>query len=60
MDYDIDKINDERLLKEIQRLIHQEEEDIPEWHKSILAEREEKYGSSDESLEDWEDVKLTL
>jgi hypothetical protein len=57
---EIDKIDDERLLEEILRLLHREDDEIPEWHKTILAEREEKYGSGDEGLEDWEDVEKEI
>ena len=57
---EIGKVNDERLLEEILRLLHREDDDIPEWHKTILAEREEKYGSSDEGLEDWEEVEKEI
>ena len=41
-------------------MLHREEEDIPEWHKTILAEREEKYGSGDDGLEDWEEVEKEI
>ena len=57
---EIDKIDDERLLMEIQKLLHLDESEIPEWHKTILAEREEKYGSGDEGMEDWEDVEKEI
>lgn len=57
---EIDKINDEKLLEEIQKLLHRDESEVPEWHKIILAEREEKYRSGDEELEDWEDAEKEL
>jgi len=57
---EIGKVNDEKLLEEILRLLHREDDDIPEWHKQILAEREEKYGSDDTAFEDWEEVKKEL
>jgi hypothetical protein len=57
---EIDKVDDERLLEEIRSLLHRDDAEIPEWHKSILAERDEKYGSIDEGMEDWEDVEKEL
>lgn len=57
---EIDKVNDERLLEEILRLLHREDEDIPEWHKEILEERLKKYESGEEELLDWEDIKKDL
>jgi hypothetical protein len=57
---EIDKINDEKLLEEILRLLHRDDDEIPEWHKTILAEREEKYGSGDEGFEDWEEVEKEI
>jgi hypothetical protein len=57
---EIDKVNDERLLEEILKLLHRDEDEIPDWHLSILKEREEKYGSSDEGLEDWDEVEKEI
>jgi hypothetical protein len=57
---EIDKVNDEQLLEEILRLLHQEDDDIPEWHKQILEERLKKYESGEEEMLDWEEVKKDL
>ena len=54
---EIDKVNDEQLLEEILRLLHREDDDIPEWHKEILEERSKKYESGEEEMLDWEEVK---
>lgn len=36
------------------------EEDIPEWHKTILEERLEKYESDTSGFVKWEDLKKNI
>ena len=58
---EIDKIDDEKLLWAIARLLHLDDEgDVPDWHKQILQERLEKYESGNAKMKDWEEVKKTL
>jgi len=57
---EIDKVNDEQLLEEILRLLHREDDDIPEWHKQILNERLEEYEKGNAKMKDWEKVKKKL
>ncbi len=48
------------LLEETSELLHRDEAEIPEWHKIILAEREEKYKNGEEEMLEWEEVKKQL
>ena len=57
---EIDKIDDEKLLWAIARLLHLDDEDIPEWHKQILNERLEEYEKGNAKMKDWEEVKKKL
>lgn len=58
---EIDRIDDEKLIWAIARLLHLEDDaDIPEWHKQILEEREAKYQRGEMKFKDWEEVKKTL
>ena len=57
---EIDKIDDEKLLWAIARLLHLDDEDIPEWHKQILKERLEEYEKGNAKMKDWEEVKKKL
>jgi hypothetical protein len=41
---EIDRVEDEKLLEDILAMLHRDDDEIPEWHKSILMEREKKYG----------------
>ena len=55
---EIDRIDDEKLLWAVARLLRLDDEsDIPEWHKEILREREEEYIKGISKARDWEDVK---
>ena len=54
----IHKTDDERVLFAINRLLQiDEQEEIPEWHKQVLNEREEKIKKGDEEFYDWDDIK---
>ena len=57
---EIDKIDDKKLLEEIQKLLHRDEAEIPEWHKQILNERLEEYEKGNSKMKDWEEVKKGL
>lgn len=57
---EIDKINDEVLLNEIDRLLHLDEVAVPEWHKKILDERLKDLESDDTEMLDWDDAKKDL
>jgi hypothetical protein len=58
---EIDRIEDEKLLWAVARLLQiEEEEDIPEWHKQILEERIKKHGSGQLKMKNWEEVKKRL
>jgi hypothetical protein len=58
---EIDKIEDEKLLWAIARLLHLDDEiDIPEWHKQIVEESMVEYKKDKSQLEDWDDVKDKL
>jgi tRNA A37 N6-isopentenylltransferase MiaA len=57
---EIDKIDDERLLEEIQRLLHRDDAEIPEWHKQILEERLKEYESGNVEMLDWEEVEKDI
>jgi hypothetical protein len=58
---EIDKIEDEKLVWAIARLLHLDDEgEVPEWHKQIVEERVEKYEKGDSKLKDWEKVQKNL
>ena len=57
---EIDKINDEKLLEEILRLLHRDDDEIPEWHKQILNDRLEEYEKGNLKMKDWDQVKKDL
>jgi hypothetical protein len=57
---EISKVNDEMLLEEIDRLLHLDEAEIPEWHKQILLERLKEDEAGNTEWLDWEDVKKDL
>lgn len=57
---EIGKIEDEKLLWAIARLLHLDDEDVPEWHKQILNERLEEYEKGNAKMKDWEEVKKHL
>ncbi|MDB5282395.1 MAG: hypothetical protein JWO06_1470 [Bacteroidota bacterium] len=57
----IDKIEDEKLVWAIARLLHLDDEgEIPEWHKQVVEERVVKYGKSNSKLKDWDKVQGKL
>jgi hypothetical protein len=51
-----------RLMEELWRDLSQNERDVPspEWHGAVLAERERKLASGEDTLLDWEDAKRQL
>ena len=51
-----------RLMEDIWRDLSQNEQDIvsPEWHGGVLAERERKLSSGEDTLLDWETNKRQL
>jgi hypothetical protein len=58
---EIDKIDDEKLLWAIARLLHLDDDaDIPQWHKEILQERAAEYQKGTTQTKDWDQVKKTL
>jgi hypothetical protein len=58
---EIDKIEDEKLVWAIARLLHLDDDtEIPEWHKQIVEERQEKYEKSGHKLKDWDEVQKDL
>jgi hypothetical protein len=57
---EIDKIDDEKLIWAIARLLHLDEPDIPEWHKQIVMEREEEYNKGTSNARNWDEVNAKL
>ena len=58
---EIDKIEDEKLVWAIARLLHLDDEgEVPAWHKQIVEERVEKYEKGDSKLKDWDNVQKDL
>ena len=58
---EIDKIEDEKLVWAIARLLHLDDEgEVPSWHKQIVEERVEKYGKDDSKMKDWDKVQGDL
>jgi hypothetical protein len=58
---EIDKIDDEKLVWAIARLLHLDDEgETPAWHKEMVHERAAKYEKSDAALKDWEKVQKKL
>ncbi len=58
---EIDRIDDEKLVWAIARLLHLDEDmDVPEWHKQILEERIEKYETGNAKMKDWDEVQKNL
>jgi len=51
-----------KLMEEIWRDLSQNERDLPspEWHGAVLAERERKLASGEDSILDWETAKQQL
>ena len=51
-----------RLMEDIWRDLSQHEASLasPEWHGTLLAERERKLASGEDSLVDWESAKKQL
>jgi len=56
----IDNANDESLVLAIARLLHLEEEQIPNWHKNTLQERIAKYEKEDSKMKDCNEVQKKL
>lgn len=51
-----------QLMEDLWRDLSQNEQEItsPEWHGTVLAERERKLASGEDSLLDWETAKRQL
>jgi len=51
-----------RLMEDLWQDLARNEQDIvsPEWHGNILADRERKLASGEDSLLDWESAKQQL
>jgi hypothetical protein len=51
-----------RLMEDLWRNLSQNEADLPspDWHGTVLAERERKLASGADSLVDWESAKKQL
>ena len=51
-----------RLMEELWRDLSKNERDLasPEWHGAVLAERERKLASGEDTLMDWEEAKQQL
>ena len=51
-----------RLMEDLWRSLSQNESDItsPEWHGAVLAEREQKLASGEDTVVDWETAKRQL
>jgi hypothetical protein len=51
-----------RLMEDLWRDLSQSERDVtsPEWHGAILAEREHKLASGEDTLLDWDAAKRQL
>ena len=51
-----------RLMEDLWRDLSRNEADLasPEWHGTVLAERERKLASGEDSLVDWETAKKQL
>lgn len=55
---EIEKTEDEKLLWAIARLLHIDDDgEVPEWHKTIVRERTEKYEKNSNDLLNWDDAK---
>jgi hypothetical protein len=58
---EIEKIEDEKLLWAIARLLHIDDDGVvPEWHKSVVRERVVRYENGNEKMLNWDDVKESL
>ena len=58
---EIDKIEDEKLVWAIARLLHLDDEgETPDWHKQIVQDRVAKYEKGDSKLKDWDSVQDKL
>ncbi len=58
---EIDKIEDEKLVWAIARLLHLDDEgDIPEWHWGVVKERAAKYAKGKSKMKDWDGVRKQL
>jgi|APTNR8051073442_1049403.scaffolds.fasta_scaffold21655_2 hypothetical protein len=58
---EIEKTEDEKLLWAIARLLHIDDDgDVPEWHKSVVREREVKYEKDNIKMLDWDEAKKSL
>lgn len=58
---EIDKIEDEKLVWAIARLLHLDDDyELPEWHRNIVQERAEKYGKDDSKMKDWDEAQKNL
>ncbi len=45
------------LLQNLKFVIIEKQDDVPEWHKAILDDRNAEYEKSPDDLMDWEDIQ---
>jgi len=58
---EIDKIEDEKLVWAIARLLHLDDDaEIADWHLNLVKERTAKYGKDESKLKDWDEVQKNL
>ena len=58
---ELNYVSDEWVLKAIKRLLNLDsEDDVPEEHKQILADRIKKYESGQAKIVDWDEAKGRL
>lgn len=53
----VDKVEDEKILSAIARLLNLEEVESPGWHKQIVEERFEEYERNPQNVISWEEIK---
>jgi len=58
---EIEKTEDEKLLWAIARLLHIDDDgEVPEWHKTVVRERMEKYDKQNGKLVDWDEAQKDI
>lgn len=54
---EVDRIEDEKVLWAIARLLKLDEHQSPDWHKQIVEERFVEYEKNPQNVISWEDIK---
>ena len=54
---EIDKIEDEKLVWAIARLLHLDDGEVPDWHREVVEERLVKYERKGAKMKDWDKVE---